>query len=298
MNILFKISFSAVLMAVALILSRFLSLPLYIFGLNFLKISLATGIVMFASFYLGPVFGMIVGAGEDILGSLIFPQGGAYNPLFTISVVLGGLIPYFAYKLINSSKIDRKYPFILSFVLAAVCIFVTYFMLTNDSIKYFGKTYNFELWQKIVISFLSWFLSIVFVLILLIIRRRFKNKKINNYYNVYSIGTSVLLTYMLFKVPVSSLIFSILYSYDFLIIFGARLLIAFATSFIDILFIMAALNISLRFNVKGALIKNKHIDEELIKSNNDIKTIQKRNVLLTLFCVIFSICVILSICLM
>jgi uncharacterized membrane protein len=50
MSILFKITFSSILLAIAVILSRFLSIPLYSVGLPFIKISLTSSVVMFGSF--------------------------------------------------------------------------------------------------------------------------------------------------------------------------------------------------------------------------------------------------------
>ena len=76
MNTLYKISFSALFIALGIILSRFLSIS-YIFGLPFLKIGFTNSIVMFASFYLGPIYGFIVGTAVDVFTFLnvIAPVG-------------------------------------------------------------------------------------------------------------------------------------------------------------------------------------------------------------------------------
>ena len=103
MNALYKISFSALFIALGVILSRFLSIN-YLFGLPFLKISFAPSIVMFASFYLGPIYGFIVGTAVDVLGALLYPIG-PFNPLFTIAASLTGLMPYLIYKFINITKV-------------------------------------------------------------------------------------------------------------------------------------------------------------------------------------------------
>ena len=110
MSIIFKISFSALFIAIGIVLSRFASIPA-LFGLPFLKISAAPAIVMFSSFYLGPVFGFLVGTLTDVFGALLFPTG-AFNILYTIAASLTGLIPWLAYWLLRKLKFEEKFPFI------------------------------------------------------------------------------------------------------------------------------------------------------------------------------------------
>lgn len=266
MSLLYKITFSAILVAVSTILSRFFAIPLYSIGIPFIKISLATSVIIFASFYLGPVFGCIVGFLEDLLGSLLVQQGGAYNPIYSISVVLGGLMPYFLYKLFNLIKIEKKFPLTLTISLTLVSTFITVFCFhpSLGYVKSGGTKFEFELWLKILLTSISWVLSILFVIGLFLIKKYAKNLKINKYYNINVIATSIFLTYILFKVPASSLVFFLMaheagFIY-FLIIFGSRLLTSFLTAFIDLIINIVALNVSLRFNFKGSLIPKTYLE--------------------------------------
>ncbi len=266
MSLLYKITFSAILVAVSTILSRFFSIPLYSIGIPFVKISLATSVIMFASFYLGPVFGFIVGFLEDLLGSLIVQQGGAYNPIYSISVVLGGLMPYFLYKLFNLIKLEKKFPLTLTISLTLVSTFITIFCFhpSLGYVKSGGTIITFDTWLKVLLTTLSWGLSIAFVIGLFFIKKYAKNLKINKYYNINVIATSIFLTYILFKVPASSLVFYLMaheagFVY-FLIIFGSRLLSAFLTAFVDLVINVAALNVSLRFSFKGSLIPKTYLE--------------------------------------
>ena len=108
MTIIHKISYSALFIAIGIILSRFVSLP-SLFGLPFLKVSLNPSIVMFSSFYLGPVWGLLVGTFCDVFGALLVPQGGAFNPLFTIAASLTGLMPYLLYRVFNNKFASSLY---------------------------------------------------------------------------------------------------------------------------------------------------------------------------------------------
>lgn len=264
MDILYKISYSALFIALGIILSRFLSIS-NMFGLPFLKISFAPSVVMFSSFYLGPVFGFVVGTAVDVLGALIYPMG-PFNPLYTIAASLTGLIPYLAYKTINFTKLENKFPIILTVILCALNIFVITFMATNDVIysESGKKAYELYPWIKWSLSSTFVVLSVVFLLGTIYIRKRFKDRKFNKYYNSYIIASSVYVTYFLFKIPVGSLVQSLLLNYDFMIILTVRMLTGFLTSFAHIVIILMALDLSLRFNVEGALMTKNTLTNRIL----------------------------------
>ena len=76
----------AVLIAVEIVLSRFLSISAW----N-TKIGFAFVPVVIAAVLLGPVYAGIVGAVADLLGAVLFPIG-AYFPGFTLTAFLTGLV--------------------------------------------------------------------------------------------------------------------------------------------------------------------------------------------------------------
>lgn len=269
MSIIEKISFSALFIALGMILSRFVSLP-YLFGLPFLKVSFQPSVTMFASFYLGPVWGLIVGTFTDVFGALLFPQGGEFNPLFTIPASLTGLAPYFMYRIFNN-RFEKKYPISLTFILFTISLFLTIFFAMNDEIhSESGKrVYEIALWLKYTIGIGSFSLSAVFIVAVILIRNKFKNAKINSYYNIYTIATAIFTTYFIFKIPVSSLIKSFVLSYDFFFVFVVQCLVGFISCFIHIILCTIALNVSTFFNSRGALIKNSKIltDNNILLDN-------------------------------
>lgn len=84
--------FSALLVAIAVVLKVYLGIPVNMFG-GFIKdINLSPSVIMLAGIYMGPLYGGIVGGLTDILAFIIRPLG-AYNPLFTITNILMGVIP-------------------------------------------------------------------------------------------------------------------------------------------------------------------------------------------------------------
>lgn len=79
------ISIMALLTAMEVVLSRFLSIPTTV-----TKISLAFIPVALAAMLLGPVSAAVVGALADLIGAILFPFG-AYFPGYTLTAFLMGL---------------------------------------------------------------------------------------------------------------------------------------------------------------------------------------------------------------
>lgn len=75
-----------ILIAMQIILSRFMSLAAWNFKVGFGFIP-----VVLAAMLLGPVKGGIVGAAADFIGAILFPIG-AYFPGFTLTAFLTGMI--------------------------------------------------------------------------------------------------------------------------------------------------------------------------------------------------------------
>ena len=76
----------ALLIGLNIVFSRLVSISAW----NF-KISLTFPTLLVAGYLYGPLGGALVGGVGDLIGSLAFPIG-AYNPLFTVTAVLSGLI--------------------------------------------------------------------------------------------------------------------------------------------------------------------------------------------------------------
>ncbi len=77
---------AAILIALNIILSRFLSINAWNIKIGFTFIS-----VFVAAYFYGPVFAAIVAGLGDFLGATLFPIG-AYFPALTLSCILTGLI--------------------------------------------------------------------------------------------------------------------------------------------------------------------------------------------------------------
>ncbi len=73
------------LIAVSIVLSRFLSIPAWNFKIGFAFLPIALGAIL-----LGPIQGAFIGAVADFIGAILFPIG-AYFPGFTLTAGLVGM---------------------------------------------------------------------------------------------------------------------------------------------------------------------------------------------------------------
>lgn len=111
-----KLVFASLLVAFSVILTRFLYFPIVIIpGIPIIPY-FGYFVIMFAGFLLGPAYGAAVGGIADILGYFINPQGGGFNPAFTLTSILVGLIPGLFYK---KAK-NNYFIFILAIILTAI----------------------------------------------------------------------------------------------------------------------------------------------------------------------------------
>lgn len=89
-----KLVFLSLLTALGIVLTRFLSLRLPLFGVEGIRIGIGSLPMIFAGMVFGPVAGGLVGAVTDVVGFWISPMG-AYMPHFTFTAFLTGFIPGF-----------------------------------------------------------------------------------------------------------------------------------------------------------------------------------------------------------
>ena len=103
-----KMCLAGLFTALATILQKVLAIN-YLAALPFFRISFgAPAIIVFASIFLGPIWGAAVGAFSDILGYFAFDASGyAFMPLITLIYLVLGLAGFFVYKFVNKIKSDK-----------------------------------------------------------------------------------------------------------------------------------------------------------------------------------------------
>ena len=156
-----KICLAGLFIAVVTILQKVLAIN-YIPIIPFLRISLGgPAIIIFSSIFLGPIYGLAIGAASDILGYFIFdPKNMSFFPQITAIYALLGLSAYFIFWLFKNIKNVKLMLLIegISFVL--ILAGITVYLFLNPNLQLYGNSYTLELWQKILIP------SAAFVLLL------------------------------------------------------------------------------------------------------------------------------------
>ena len=195
-----KICLAAIFMVLATICQKVLAIN-YIPIIPFLRISLGgPAIIIFSSILLGPWFGLLVGAGSDILGYFIFdPKNNMFFPQITAIYALLGLSSYFIFwlikKFIGEKVIKIVFPIFVGLLLAAVLLVVW----LVPTLHLYGSTYELVLWQKITITSVLVTLS-AFLLVFIVLFAR-KNQTIN----IYKIAFSLLIIEILVMVMFGTL---------------------------------------------------------------------------------------------
>ncbi len=190
LSLIQKITLAGLFIALITILQKVVAIN-YISVIPFLRISFGgCALLIFSSFFLGPWFGLLIGAASDILGYFIFdPKTMGFFPQITAIYTVMGFVSYFFFILVRFIKNKKamiivEYSFFAAF-LAAITLFIT----LNNSITLYSTTYTLEVWQKIVIPIVVFALFALLVVINFFIDRHFKKKEDNRiYFNVYQIS--------------------------------------------------------------------------------------------------------------
>jgi len=178
-----KICLAGIFAALAMIFNKVFAIN-YLPAVPFVRISFGgPAIIIFASFFLGPIFGACVGGLSDFLGYLIFDiRQFAYSPTITITYILLGLLPYFIFKLIKKVNNKKAMALITFIPMLALAIFVSVYLIFNNSFSWWGKTYEIALWMKIVFPSISFILlALVFIGTIVIEKKRKKEVVFNTY---------------------------------------------------------------------------------------------------------------------
>lgn len=200
MSLTSKICLAAIFIVLAIICQKVVAIN-YIAVIPFLRISFGgPAIIIFSSILLGPWFGLLVGAGSDILGYFIFdPKSNAFFPQITAIYALLGFSSFFIFlfvkKLINEKVIKVVAPSFIVIALTAVILSIW----LAPSLQLYGSTYVLALWQKISITAGLVVLTSFLVAFILLYAR--KNREIN----VYQVSFSLLIIEILVMVAFGTL---------------------------------------------------------------------------------------------
>ncbi len=160
LTVIQRICLAGLFIAITTILQKVLAIN-YIPIVPFLRISLGgSGLIIFSSILLGPIYGMCIGAISDVLGYfLLDPKMMGFLPQITAIYFALGLFAFFIFWLFKLIKNDKVMVVIEGVIFVGLLIFVTLYLFLMPNLQLYGSTYTLELWQKILIP------SVLFVLL-------------------------------------------------------------------------------------------------------------------------------------
>ena len=230
LSIIQKITLSGLFIAIITILQKVVAIN-YIAVVPFVRISFGgCALLIFASFLLGPWYGLLIGVASDILGYFIFdPKTMGFFPQITAIYALMGLSSYFFFMLVRLIK-NKKLMIIVEYAsFAALLTAITLFICLNESITLYSSTYVIETWQKITIPLIVFGLFSLVVVLNFIMDRYFKKKDDKGiYFNVYQISFACFLIEMIVMVLFGTLMKGFAFGFQtYPAILIAQILVAF-----------------------------------------------------------------------
>ena len=185
LSVVQKICLAGLFIALVTICQKVLAIN-YIAVVPFVRISFGgTALLFFASFFLGPWFGLLIGVASDLLGYLIFdPKTMGFFPQITLIYALFGFIAYFVVKGCSLIKSKRMMQVIEYGVFTLIFMGITLFVCLNNEVQLYGSTYQITTLAKILIPIILFVLLAVLVVFTILIdkkRKKYKGEILNVY---------------------------------------------------------------------------------------------------------------------
>jgi len=230
LDIVQKITLSGIFIAMVIILTRFLSIQ-YIPIVPFVRISLGPALIIFSSLLLGPIYGGIIGGLSDFLGIVLVPnaQGLSINPFITLIYLLLGILPWLTLYLIKKIRMNKSAPYVFFALVAAIWLFVLFFLIFTDSITLYGVVYSFNALSKILIITLSFALSVGMGIVVFFTNRYFamRNDDKTLLATPYQVAFVALISEILLMLLLGSSVKTFLFGVDFRFIFFSQAVVLF-----------------------------------------------------------------------
>ena len=174
-----KICLAGLFIALVVILQKVIAIN-YIPVVPFLRISLGgPALIIFSSIFLGPLYGMFIGAASDVLGYFLFdPKSFSFFPQITAIYTLLGFVSGLTVYLFKHIKKYLIIYLITGFIFAGLLVFVTIYLFANNNLQLYGTVYNLELWQKIVIPIALFILLGGLYVSMIFLNRKYKKENL------------------------------------------------------------------------------------------------------------------------
>ena len=244
-----KICLTGLLIALTTILQKVVAIN-YIPVIPFVRVSLGgPALIIFASVFLGPIYGLAVGLASDILGYFIFdPKTYSFFPQITAIYALMGLASYFVFVLVKLIKNE-----VAGFAIEMASLFsmaggLSLYFITIDEITLYSTTYQITTASKIVIPIVLFGLFAGLAVVLWNMRKIMKKNDMP--LNIWQISFACFLIELVIMVLFGSLMKSIAFSFNYFIIAICQIVVLFINVPLNTFFIGTFLRLTNRFKDK------------------------------------------------
>ena len=176
LTIIQKICLSGLIMALVVILQKVVAINYLAFA-PFVRVSLGgPALIIFASVLLGPVYGLFIGIGSDLLGYLVFDPR-MYPPYLQITAIyaLLGFVSYFVFSFVFSIKNRKALSITEIVVLAVIWSIIAIFVLSRNEITLFSSTYELSALSKALVCSISGVIFLAIILLSILIKPKDNN---------------------------------------------------------------------------------------------------------------------------
>ena len=226
-----KVSLAGIFIALACIFNKVVAIN-YIPVVPFVRISFGgPAIIMFSSFLLGPIYGMLIGGFSDILGYLVFDiKMYPYYPSITLTYVLLGFISGIIFYFFTKFKNEKISRIVLYVSLSIIFILLSIFIFTSTTWTIFDNIIIIEYWLKFTLFGVMLILFGVMITYLEIFSSRSKKDEL---INIFSLALGMFVLELFVMTIFGSLMKSVAFGFN---IFFVILLLQGVTMFFNIPF--------------------------------------------------------------
>ena len=132
-----KLAYASLFLAMAIVSTAvFKMIPMG--NLSFLRFSLTPSIIIFASLFLGPLYGAAVGCLSDLIPAFLVPTG-EWNFLITLVYLVFGALPWLLDRLLRKAPILNNPLSLLAIALLGTGLFYAYAIMEGGLSSFFGS---------------------------------------------------------------------------------------------------------------------------------------------------------------
>ena len=157
LTVIQKICLSGLFMALITVLQKVVAINYLAFA-PFIRVSLGgPALIIFASVLLGPIYGLFIGIGSDVLGYFIFDiKAYGFFPQITVIYALLGFVAYFIFSLVFSIKNQKLMKIIELIFMFIVWAIICVFIILSKEIRTTGpKPYEVNTLTKVLVCVIS-----------------------------------------------------------------------------------------------------------------------------------------------